>query len=429
MQFKKNYFFFLVLILSLYFSGFAIREISNGAAHTDLSLHIWIIIQDFKINFDNTLINYFNYDEGTFPFFHIIQSKFNPFTNSIIEYTLSNTVFNLLIILIFIFFIKKRKIFSHFISLYIPLILLISPWFRSTSFWGTTENFALIFIIPALYYFEKIIKSNIFEKKDNLYLLFFLTLATYSRQQYFFLVIAHFLIIAIKYKQINKILFNSFFYFCLGLPAFYIFFFKWGIYENITRTTSNSNHLSFTNIFNNFFVISSILFFYLVPIIILNYKKFLKLISLKNIIIFFLIFVSMYLILFQSFKFPSLGGGFFLKFDKIILQKSYLSTLFTGALLLTIIIATYKKKFLDYYIILLSLYSWFGLISFIYQEWFDPLYLIAIFLLIPANLIEELNLNKKVTFIIFFGFEIIILIIAILYYHVYLKVPFFLKFI
>ena len=96
-------------ILFFYFLGFYVREISNGAAHTDLQLHIWIIISDFKSNFLYSFKNYIEYKEGTMPFFHIFQSFVNPFTNNVAEYTLSNTIFNLLIPLI-VYFILKNKI-------------------------------------------------------------------------------------------------------------------------------------------------------------------------------------------------------------------------------------------------------------------------------------------------------------------------------
>ena len=51
---KKVFLFKIVTlftILLIYFIGFSLREVSNGAAHTDLQLHIWQIIGDFKSDF------------------------------------------------------------------------------------------------------------------------------------------------------------------------------------------------------------------------------------------------------------------------------------------------------------------------------------------------------------------------------------------
>ena len=178
--------FTLIVVLSIYFIGFIFREISNGAAHTDLEFHIWKIIVDFKLNFSDSFKNYVDYEEGTLPFFHLFQTFINPFNNDIFEYTLSNTILNLLIPII-LFLIIKKKLNSN-IAFYISLLLLISPWFRSTSYWGTTENFALFFIIPSLIYFEKIINSKDEYVKNNIFLIIFLSFSIYARQQYFFLV-------------------------------------------------------------------------------------------------------------------------------------------------------------------------------------------------------------------------------------------------
>ena len=60
--------FTLIVVLSIYFIGFIFREISNGAAHTDLEFHIWKIIVDFKLNFSDSFKNYVDYEEGTLPF-------------------------------------------------------------------------------------------------------------------------------------------------------------------------------------------------------------------------------------------------------------------------------------------------------------------------------------------------------------------------
>jgi hypothetical protein len=81
LNYKKLKISYLILLVSLiyYFYGFYIREISNGSAHTDLQLHIWLLVNDFKLNFYETLKNYLSYREATFPFYHIFQSKLNPF--------------------------------------------------------------------------------------------------------------------------------------------------------------------------------------------------------------------------------------------------------------------------------------------------------------------------------------------------------------
>ena len=84
----------ILFTVIIYFLGFYFREISNGAGHTDLQLHIWPLINDFKNNYFDTLENYLSYREATFPFFHTLQSTFNPFVSHYIYFCLSNTIFN-----------------------------------------------------------------------------------------------------------------------------------------------------------------------------------------------------------------------------------------------------------------------------------------------------------------------------------------------
>ena len=47
LKFGKNTlsYFLIVFIVISYFFGFYIREISNGAGHLDLELHIWKIVR------------------------------------------------------------------------------------------------------------------------------------------------------------------------------------------------------------------------------------------------------------------------------------------------------------------------------------------------------------------------------------------------
>ena len=150
LKIKKNKlsFLFVLLILLSYFLGFYVREISNGAGHNDLEHHIWLVINDLKQDYFETIRNYqkAKYAEATFPFFHSFQSFFNPATENIL-YCLNNTIFNLLVIFIFYRFLKLKKIEfeNNFFVILIPFIVLLSPWFRSSSYWGMTENFSFFF--------------------------------------------------------------------------------------------------------------------------------------------------------------------------------------------------------------------------------------------------------------------------------------------
>ena len=145
---NKLGFLLILLILLSYFIGFYIREISNGAGHIDLEHHIWLVISDLKkiISKQLKIIKIMDMEKQLFHFFHSFQSFFNP-ANKNILYCLNNTIFNLLVIFIFYQFLKLKKIEfeNNFLIILIPFIVLLSPWFRSSSYWGMTENFLLFF--------------------------------------------------------------------------------------------------------------------------------------------------------------------------------------------------------------------------------------------------------------------------------------------
>ena len=63
LKFGKNTlsYFLIVFIVISYFFGFYIREISNGAGHLDLELHIWKIVTDLRQNYFETIRNYQSY--------------------------------------------------------------------------------------------------------------------------------------------------------------------------------------------------------------------------------------------------------------------------------------------------------------------------------------------------------------------------------
>ena len=46
--------------------------------------------------------------------------------------------------------LKEIQFENNFLVIFIPFILLLSPWFRSSSYWGMTENFAFFFLIPSV---------------------------------------------------------------------------------------------------------------------------------------------------------------------------------------------------------------------------------------------------------------------------------------
>ena len=313
---KFNYILTLFILLN-YFLGFFIREISNGAGHLDLEFHIWVIITDLRENYYETIKNYLNYSEATFPFFHSFQSIFNPADKNYV-YCLNNTILNLFIVFIFYQFLKLKKINfeNNFLIILIPFIILLSPWFRSSSYWGMTENFAFFFLIPSLYFLDLLIKKKI-SFKQNLFLTALISLTLYARQQYLFIAVFHILMLIINNNK-KDLISTLFIYLILSIPGFYTLF-LWGVFGDLSNTTSASANLDVKNIFLNIPKISSIFFFYLFPLLLINYSKFLKIFLTKKFIIIFTIIFFIKLILFNDIDYPDKGGGYIVKFTQFFL--------------------------------------------------------------------------------------------------------------
>ena len=418
--------FLVISIFFIYFLGFYVREISNGAGHTDLEQHIWIIISDLKNNYLDTIKNYQSYNEATFPFYHSLQSFLNPASKSYI-YCFNNTIFNLFIVLIFYKFLRFKKIEfeNNFLIIFVSLILLISPWFRSSSYWGMTENFAFFFLIPSLYLLDQLIKKKI-TLTDNLLLTILISLTLYSRQQYLFLALFHIFILLINNDKKNLI-YTFILYSVLSIPGFYVLS-LWNVFNDLSQITSASGNLDIRNIFLNIPKISSLLFFYSIPLILINFSNFLKILFSKKFVIFFIAIFIIKLILFNDLDYPDKGGGFIVKFTQFFLMNDTKLLIFISSILFALIISIINLTNYKYFLILPLIYLNFGFTEFLYQEWFDPLYLIFIYIFFPKEKIHFLKLNKNFSVKLLLVWEFFVLLIAIIYYHEIKNLPLFYTF-
>ncbi len=430
LEIKKNKlsFLFILLILLSYFLGFYIREISNGAGHIDLEHHIWLVISDLRQDYFETIRNYqkARYAEATFPFFHSFQSFFNPATKNIL-YCLNNTIFNLLIILIFYYFLKLKKIEfeNNFFVILIPFIVLLSPWFRSSSYWGMTENFPFFFLIPSLYFLDLLIKKKISFYK-NILLTVLISLTLYARQQFIFLAVFHILLLILNQNK-RDLIFTLIVYSFLSIPGFYVLFI-WGVFNDISQATTQSSNLNIKNIYLSIPKISSLFFFYSIPIILINLSKFLKIfLSKKNLLIFTIIFIIKFF-LYHDIEYSIKSGGYIVKFSQFFLNNDPLLLILISSAFFAFIISVINLGNYKYFLILPLIYLNYGFVWSIYQEWFDPLYLFIYYIFFSRDHILNLRLNTSNTIKILFVWEFAVLMIALIYYHVINDIPFFYAF-
>lgn len=418
--------FLIFLLLSSYFLGFYLREITNGAGHIDLEHHIWIIINDLRKDYFETIRNYQSYGEATFPFFHTFQSFFNPAIKNLF-YCLNNTIFNLLIIFIFYQFLKIKKINfeNNFLVYLIPFIILLSPWFRSSSYWGMTENLSFFFLIPSLYFLNLLIQKKT-SFKNNLILTVLISLTLYVRQQFLFLAVFHILILLLNNNK-KELIFTIVIYSLLSLPGFYVLYI-WGVFRDISQATSASGGLSLENILLNIPKISSLFFFYSIPIVLINFPRFLKIFfSKKCLLIFIIVFFIKYL-LFNDINYPLKSGGYIVKFNYFFLNNDPKLLILISSAFFAYIISIIESNNYKYFLILPLIYLNYGFVNSVYQEWFDPLYLFMYYIFFSKDHIVNLRLNKNSTITFLFIWEFVILTIAYVYYHGIKKIPLFYTF-
>ncbi len=427
-KFEKNKLNFLLIlfILSTYFLGFYVREISNGAGHIDLEHHIWLVITDLKKDYFETIKNYQTYGEATFPFFHSFQSLFNPATKNLF-YCLNNTIFNLLIIFIFYHFLRLKRIDfeNNFLVYLIPFVILLSPWFRSSSYWGMTENLSFFFLIPSLYFLDILIKKEI-SFKQNLLLTIFVSLTLYARQQFVFLALFHILLLIIN-KNKRDLIFTLIVYLLLSIPGFVVLF-MWGVFDDLSQATTQSGNLDIKNIFLSIPKISSIFFFYSIPLILINFSKFFKIFFSKKCIYVFIIIFLIKFLLFHDIEYSIKGGGYIVKFNQIFFNNDPKFLILISSAFFAFTISVINFNNYKYFLILPFIYLNYGIVWSIYQEWFDPLYLFVYFIFLSKDHISNLRLNKNNTIKILFVWEFTILIIALIYYHKIKNIPLFYTF-
>ena len=401
------------LIISLmfisYLFGFFLRENLAGGAENDFISFTWPAIEAFKRNFFLTLKNYGTFGEGSTPLFHILNAYLNPFTFSQISFQASITCLSLLNVLFFSQILKEKYKFDNLNSLFYSSVFLILPFFRSSAFWGITENFGWLFLILSIKYFIRIEKEDNFKILPIFLLCLFSSLALYTRPYLIFFPIFVVLYSIFNGKK-NLLKYSTIFYFLFSLPGLYILY----IWDGILKIgISSSDQVSLTNYHNpkfilkNIIIFASIFMFYLVPIGISKYLYNSNFLKKRDFFIFLYIFLILIVLNFFNFfdylNYEKLGGGAFLKLNQILFENFLMPFFFISAIGIMFILkfASISNKNTLLFISLLI----FCFPKFILQEYFEPLFLILFLTLIDfkGNDIEFLKKNKtQFIYLIFF---------------------------
>ena len=263
------------------------------------------------------------------------------------------------------------------------LVIFILPSFRSGAIWPNTQVTALVFFLASLYNFVKWQNLNNYKTINNslLYSIFFMSMAVYSRQLYALIFLYYVYIFFLNYN-FKKFFQVSLLIFFLAVPGIYFVFQN----PNIAAVTFNAS------LYNSLLVNSSIISFYLIPffVILLIDKK--LGINFQNRNYFYIPVLSLIIVvvLAQSFNYNfRMGGGYFIKLSILLFDNLYffyLSSIIGFICILSLI----KKNFLILFLLIFGFSSWL-----IFQKYFEPMFLILLFLIFQTSLTRKFLESKR----------------------------------
>ena len=412
-NFKNNYIHILLFIIILisYFLGFVLHEDSSGGGKIDFE-HEWTSFLEFKKIGISALTSNL-YESSRTPLFLLI-NKYNFFAYDQYSFRQSNFIFNFFIIISFIICLIFQKKLSSSQLIIVSSFIMLSPYFRSSSYWAHQENLPFLFYFLSLIFLEKF--RNNFKTKFILkisILAFLSSLSFYSDQKFIFISFFLFLYLVLKENlTIKQIIITFVIFFITSLPAFYLFY----IWDGILPKQSQFR-IGFYK--TNISASISIICFYFVPIILNVYKKIINSLTKRDFFIFIIIFlVNIYSLPYFE---TSWGNGVIYKLfylarvstniDLIVIQLIYLIfiQLFSSAIYVIL-----KKDILNFIPIILVIFI-SSLVERTYNEYFDPLIVILIFTFFNFDKkIYSIN-NKIINFYLFY--LILFLVFANIYYR------------
>jgi len=407
--------FYILFIYLIFIIGFLFQENAGGGGEVDIK-HIYHNILLFK-SYDFSKIPWKLYESSGLPLYYIVTKYLIPFKH-VIAYKIFTFSISLFCTFIFYKIIKLNFNLKslNFDILLISSIPLLSPYFRTSGYWGLEDNFAYLLFLIATFFFLKSKK----EKKYYSLTILLTCLTFYTRQNYAFLAI----IVFFNFFNFKKFFSKNNFYTSIQfvlflLPSFY-FFYKFGKEKGsgAISLTAAVERINFD--YFNLPIILSIFFFYYIPIIFINYKKFIIFLSSKiklfYISILFLIYYFFFKFNHQIILNKKLGYGiiykFFFSFGIFNNIPEIALFLFLFISFLGFMISTYFSiKSFNYFIYFIISLILFSFVDIVFQKYFCPL--IYFVIIIFGNFLRKDDI--KYSSRVFFYFYIIFLIVTLIY--------------
>ena len=411
----------LFLIIISFFTGFYFKDFVPGGAAGDFEAITWPLLQSFKKDFYYSITNYGSFKEGSYPLFYIINSYLNPFSSNKIHFVLSVTSLSFFLFIVFAILLKKNFPKINILDCYLTSsIILLLPFFRSSAYGGTTENFGWFFFIISIYFFNKIRFSLERSEKVKFIILigfcFFSSCGLYIRPALVFLPISYFFYLFLNSND-KKVIFNSIIYFFIfSLPGLSLILLWGGLYD------SNNFNVKMTEDFHNYkFILKNIpillsyFAFYFLPLLVVEYidigiKKFIHKYLLSFLFSLIILAVLAQFNLLNYLGKFTFGGGAILKLNYVLKPENYFILIIFSSIGFAALYKMIKENFKINICFILPIFIIYGLPKEIYQEYSEPLILIIFFFGIIQTRLHE----------IYFRNIFVSNTVAVLYFSIYL---------
>ena len=428
MQLKTDYKFFSIFLCFFsffsFFLGFYFEENSAGAGgYNGDFLLIWKNLQIFINNDLLVALNHPEYYDSRAPTSYILHKFLNPWVDSEISFRASVFIISLSLPFLFYFCLKNKfKEENNLLLLLVSSVIFLSPYFRTTAYWGLQENYSLIFLLLSFLSLNIFLneKINIYKKYFYVFLIiFFSSSCLYFDLKLAIIPIICFLKIISSKNDIKIKLFSIIAYFLFSLPYIFMLL-QWGTL--IPPAAAEVTQLG------GFFIehigySSTMIAFYLLPLLLLKEKSLYNLIKSffadkrSYYLISFIIFYIIYLSIFYQFNEETLMGNGFIHKTAIILFKNnilreifvYFSFFISWIIILIFIDKNFNDFLILLYFFIISLIKWP-----IMQEYFDPLIVLMAFTFFSSKLF----INYKNIKILFFYLSIFLVICNFYYLNI-----------
>jgi len=400
------------LYLSLFFLALLFNINPSGGAKQDYQL-FQEVIKIFSANVDLKYAKFFFNSYHHSPVFYIFAGLLQKIFNNFEILRIINILISSLIPYIFFLVLRIKYNINNFYIFILSLTIFYSPYFIGTAIWLNGDNLSLLFFLLSILFFFKSEKSN--NKIFPISCFLFLAICCYIRYYYclFGLYYLYKYFYSLSKKNFILLLILNF---LLIFPA--IGFLHDTILDKNFFT--NNNFLSF-NYLNNSLIISSIIFFYLVPITIFETKKIIlyykKNMGLPLFLFSFTVFILLLnLVLNITLINPLInGGGVLVKLISVLNLNLNIFLFIIFCIFILSINYFFLSNKIENYILLAILFLSFPLAT-IYQKYFDPFFIIFFFGLIKSKIIYT-NIKNKIINLYFFHLYFISFFIFCLFYN------------